>query len=841
MTNGALADLTVIELGNGRAGAFAAKALADLDADVIKIEPPEGDPLRRAGPFPDDQPHPERSGIFRYLNANKRGVTLDVESEAGRSLLNQLLLRADILLSDLHPTRLDQLGLDYLSVSALNPRLIMSSVSTFGTTGPYRAYQGGDLIAWHMGGTGYGTPFNAVTDPEQQPPIRGGGYQAEYLAGWTVAAATIAAVFHRATYGAGQLVDVAAVEAVANMVRAGFAIYSHERELVARSRVKAGSPWIYPCKDGYISTANTRDHWWEAIKDLMGRPEWAESPLFREVIDRRRNADALDPLFSEWLLGYTRAELRELFGSRAIPCFPVNTIADLLRSPHYAARDYFVTQEHPAAGKMTQPGASIRFSVTPWKLRRPAPLLGEHNRELLTDQCSATTNAAPVSATAAGSAATPATDPVTGPIDQSRPLQGVRVLDFGWILSVPHCTAWLGTLGAEVIRVESMLRPDTVRVGLAGVADGIRGPNRSATFNGLNYSKQSVTINLATAEGLALARELVKISDVVTENFATGVFERLGLGYQALRELKPDIIMLTGSTLGATGPERDATGWGPNACAYGGLPMQSGYRDGPPADLGGIWPDYVVGTMMAFAVLGALHHQRRTGEGQYIELAMAEAVTAMIPEAVLDYSLNGRLRPRAGNRDEAMAPHGVFRCLPAAAPHAADDRDDGGMGGVTADDAWIAIAVAGDAEWQALCRVAARPEWARDPRFVTLAGRLAHEDELEALIGAWTRQQHADQLMQSLQAAGVAAVPVMNITDLMHDPHMQARRFIIEVDHAEVGPRTVAGLPAHFSAIPEPRYGPPPCIGAHNSDVLGGLLAVDPGRLQALAESKVLV
>jgi crotonobetainyl-CoA:carnitine CoA-transferase CaiB-like acyl-CoA transferase len=827
----ALADLTVVECGVGSAGAFAAKAFADLGADVIKVEPPDGDPGRRTGPFPGDVPHPEQSGHFLYLNANKRGVTLDIESAGDRDRLSRLLDRADILISDMAPPRLDRLGLDGASLQARHPSLIAVLISPFGQTGPYRDYAGTDLIAWHMGGTGYGTPFNAITEPSTQPPLRGGDTQADFLAGWTAAASAMAAVFQRGRSGMGQIVDISAMEAVANMVRAGFALFSYDRRSLPEARHKAGSPWIYPCKDGYISTSTLRDHWWEELKDLMGRPAWADDPSFADVASRRRHADALDLLLGEWFGGHTRADLYPMLVSRGIPCFPVNAIDEVLRSPHYRDRGFFVTQEHPVAGAITQPGPAIRLFGTPWQLRRPAPLLGQHNAELSDLTRFAALTAPPSLARKGESSATSVELGTPFPAREggavsaanrvrSLPLAGVRVLDFGWILSVPHCTAWLGTLGAEVIRVESLTRLDLGRAGITGCADGIPGPNRSASFNGLNYSKQSITLNLASPEGLALARDLVKVSDVVTENFATDVMDRLGLGYEALRAIKPDIIMLSGSTLGTSGPERDATGWGPNVCAYAGLPWISGYPDGPPVDLGGIWPDYMIGTAMVYAVLSALHHQRRTGEGQRIEVAMGEVVTTMIPEAVLDYTLNGRLRPRPGNRDAAMAPHGVYPCR--------------------GEDAWVAIAVATDAEWQALCRVIGCPGLADDPRLATTAGRQEHHDTIDHRIADWTRSRSPYEVMHTLQAAGIAAGPVLSVPDLMADPHLQARGFVVEMDHPEVGRRTVAGLPAKFSAMPELPYTPAPCLGEHNAAVFDGLLDLGRDELSRLQAGKVI-
>lgn len=382
MTQGALADLLVVECGEGLAGAFAGKAFADYGAEVIKVEPPEGDPARRRGPFPGDEPHPERSGQFLYLNANKLGITLDLDSGPGRAALDGLAGHADLLITDMPPARLDALGLTPAAVLDGRPRLTWAAITTFGLTGPYRDYRGGDLVAWHMGGTGAGTPFNAVTDLESQPPLRGGGYQAEYLAGWTAASAAMIGLFYRAAYGVGQVIDVSRVESVANMMRPSFATWSYDANALPASRRKAGSPWIYPCKDGHVSISTLREHWWTALKELMGNPEWAASPAFATTADRRANADALDPLLEEWLRQFTRAELYPMLQGRGIPCFPVLSIGELVSAPQYVDRGVIVEQHHPLAGIVRQPGPSIRYSATPFAIRRPAPLLGQHNAEV---------------------------------------------------------------------------------------------------------------------------------------------------------------------------------------------------------------------------------------------------------------------------------------------------------------------------------------------------------------------------------------------------------------------------------------------------------------------------
>ena len=403
----------------------------------------------------------------------------------------------------------------------------------------------------------------------------------------------------------------------------------------------------------------------------------------------------------------------------------------------------------------------------------------------------------------------------------TQPLSGLRVVDFGWILSVPHATAWLSTLGADVIRVESQANLDQLRLaGLSRGTDGIPGLNRSGGFNSLNFGKRSVTLNLATPRGVALAKELVRRSDVVTENLAAGKMEALGLGYDALRAVRPDLVMLSGSTLGQTGPERAATGWGPNSMAVAGVPHLTGYAGGPPSSLDATFPDFAIGVQMVFALLAALHERRRSGEGQYIDLAMAETVTAMIPEAVFDYTVNGREGERRGNRSTLVAPQGVYPC-----------REP---------DSWVAISVMDDTQWCGLRRALGEPAWAADRALDALGGRLAAHDDIDRELAAWTRARTNDGVMHTLQAEGVAAVPVLSASALTLDPQIAALGYMVDVDHAEVGIRRVPGLPNRYSAMPALACAPTPLLGEHNEDVLCGLLGLTRDELDLLVADRVV-
>jgi benzylsuccinate CoA-transferase BbsF subunit len=393
------------------------------------------------------------------------------------------------------------------------------------------------------------------------------------------------------------------------------------------------------------------------------------------------------------------------------------------------------------------------------------------------------------------------------------PLKGVRIADFGWIFAVPHTTSWLGALGADVIRIESPKRPDLVR--FLGATDGKLGINRSGLFHSINFSKRSIALDLSTNPGADVARRLVSISDIVIENFGTGVMTKFGLDYGNLRAVKRDLVMMSGTPLGQTGPFSNAIGYGPNSLAFSGISHLTGYPGGEPSGIGGTWPDFVVGVVMVMGVLAALHHRDRTGEGQYIDLSIAEMVTGMLPEAMMDFFLNGHEQDPIGNRDRDIAPHGAF-------PVAGDDQ-------------WIAIVTVSDAEFAALCEVLNAPAMASDARFQTMAARLQNVDALEQELGQLTRKFDRDDLVARLRARGIATGPMYNTAEIMADPAMVESGMNIELEHQEVGARIIPVLPVSFSGI-KPNYYGGPTIGQHTDEVLSEVLGYSSEEIARLRE-----
>jgi benzylsuccinate CoA-transferase BbsF subunit len=399
-----------------------------------------------------------------------------------------------------------------------------------------------------------------------------------------------------------------------------------------------------------------------------------------------------------------------------------------------------------------------------------------------------------------------------------RPLEGIRVCDFTWVWAGPFCTLQLAYLGADVIKIESSKRLDTVR-GLVP-ADGVPGVNRAGYFNQYNQGKRGICLDLGTAEGREVALRLAAASDVVAENVSAGVMDRFGLGYERLRELNPKIVMVSLSGYGASGPFSPFIAYGPAQVPMSGLASLTGYTGGPPNEVGVSYGDPNGGMHGAVAVLAALWHARRTGEGQHIDESQWEAAIAVLPEGVMAQVMNGAQPERQGNRHWTMAPHGVFPCA--------------------GEDEWVSIACGSDAEFAALCRVMARPDQAADPRFATLAARKANEDALEAEVATWTRARERWAITRDLQAAGVAAFPSMTSADLVSDAHLRERGIFVELEHPEVGVRTHIGIPWRMSGTPCAVERPAPLLGQDTDAVLRDVLGLADAEIAGLRERGVL-
>ena len=400
----------------------------------------------------------------------------------------------------------------------------------------------------------------------------------------------------------------------------------------------------------------------------------------------------------------------------------------------------------------------------------------------------------------------------------AQPLQGIRIADFGQIIAIPYTAQMLAWLGAEVILIETERRL-TTRI-WPPFAEAEPGVNRSGGFNLVNSSKMSCTLNLREPEGVDLAKQIISVSDVVLENYSSGTMERMGLGYQDVRGLRPDVVYLSLGAFGRTGPMKDLVGFHSVINLFSGLASVTGHKGSHPRIMGGLFPDAFSGCYCVLALLEALYHRAKTGEGQYIEVAMTEALATILPEAVMEYALDGTEPERVGNRHREKAPHNVFRCQ--------------------GEENWVAISVDGDSQFQALAQAAGSPGWVDDPRFATSEARLGHQDELDPLIENWTKGLQAPDVVVRLQAVGVPAGPVLDSAQVLADPHMIDRGFVQSPDHPEVGPRPMGAFAWGVDGGRPGVARSAPLLGEHNRKVIQELLQVPDHEFKRLMEQGVI-
>jgi crotonobetainyl-CoA:carnitine CoA-transferase CaiB-like acyl-CoA transferase len=818
-SQGPLAGCVVIECGEGVAAAFAARLLADLGADVIKVEPPAGDLTRRRGPFPADIPDPENSGLFLCLNANKRGITLDLQSAAGRAELNSLLASTDVLIHNVAPAQRASMGLVGPELCAAFPELIVATISAYGDSGPRANYHAYELNAFHSSGAASVSPL--TTPYPELPPMRLFGNPAEFEGGLHAATVTLAALWHRLESGRGQAIDVSEQEALAATLESNFVLYSYAGVESSRFRPRRPGPWfIVECADGHVLFSLLYENDWTRFVEWIGHPQWTADPDFKDTMARGRNMAKLHPVVEAWARPW---KVRELFAqarAHSVPIVPLSTIADVYADAHFAAREFFVPIPARIRGDqpLMVPGAPFKSTAAVWSMRRPAPKLGEHNaviESLL--ECAASSEKLDFAEQTAVEFPRRSGPASAAP---APPLAGVRVLDFMQLWVGTFCSLQLAHLGAEVIRVESSRRPCLQR-SLPPFADGRPGPNRAGIFNQWNQGKRSIQLDVRNPQGLEIARRLVARCDLVTENFAPGAMERMGLDYAALRAIREDIILLSVTGNGQTGPYRKDISYGTTAGALSGIYGLCGYEGGEPLEPGWICAESVAAVTGALSAVAALIHRARTGLGQHIDVAMLEATEMVMPEALMEFAMNGREPRRLGNRDRAMAPHNCYKTA----------------GGPLE---WVTIAVGNEREWRSLCAAMGQPSLADDPRFASAQMRKHNEDTLDAIVTAWTQPRGRWEITATLQAIGVAAIPTMSSKDLAQDPHLAERRFFPELEHPEAGRRLHTGIPWTMSGTPCRVQRPAPLVGADTEELLGELLGLSSAEIQRLRESGAL-
>lgn len=834
-----LAGLRVLDLTQGFAGPFGVKLLADQGADVVKIEKPGGDPMRRAGPFPDDSVDPERSGLFLYLNTNRRGIVLDLKTREGVEILLRLARGADLVVESYRPGTLARLGLGFEALQRANPRLSLVSLSNFGETGPYRDWALTELVSYALAGPMYpsGLPGREPLASTENATL---GY-----AGLALAAGALAAVIASRRAGRGRHVTLSIAEAFLAGGERQPLTYFYNGEIPRRIGDPLRAQFLmggYACGDGYVAVQGIGrgDSWWPRVFRMMGMPELSDDPRFASAGAIAKHKAEFDRIWSDWLMRHTRREIFDAAAEARFPMAPVYTAADMFEDPHFLARGLFEPLEHPVAGRLLYPSKPFRLHGANERPSRPAPTLGQHQAEVMAELEAAaeggtgamgrrvSTDPEP---TALRSSVVDAGRLGAGTGADALPLAGIRVLELaeGW--AGPMTGMWLGDLGAEVIKLEAVQRFDHARgsvevpPSLASFyprrAPGERPWNVNSGFVQANRNKLGMTLDLSRPKGIELFKRLVAVSDVVVTNMVTGVPEKMGIGWEVLSQIRPDLVMLCCSGFGLTGPYAKRVTMGGAMDGIAGYGALRHYPDQAPDTVNySTRTDVVTGMTNAVALLAALAQRQRTGRGQLVEVSGVEASLHHVPEALMDYAIAGRVRRAVGNDHPQMAPHGVYPC-------AGEDR-------------WLALSVWHPAQWRALCEEMGEPGLADDPRFATVEARRSARTELDPRIAAWTRRHDPIALMERLQRRGVPAAAVHDAADHARDPHWQARGFHQPTELPGYGTFPLPTSPWLLDGV---RLGvrlPPPGLGEHDETIYAKLLGLTPDEIEALRREDYL-
>ncbi len=799
---GPLAGLRVLDVSSGIAGGYCSKMLADSGAVVVKVEPPGGDATRTWDPSPYEGSTKTAGMLFQYLHAGKKSVVLTPDPPKFDSQLRRLILSHDVVIES--DQGLAAYGLNFDALAAEAPNLIWLSITPFGATGPYKDYLGSDLVIQAMSGWMYdgGAP--------DREPLKTGGSLSEYVTGVCAALAVAAAWTHRQNTGEGQYVDLSALESVHSTT--GYAplarSFSGERSAF---RAGQGYPFaVVPCADGWVGVNVLTPAHWETLCAFMQRPELLDDPRFASARQRALESAALTGIIFEWTQAQTSDDLF-VANEWRLPITKLPDVAEILDFPQHRERGFLAEMLGPSGEAVRRPIAPFQMSASPISASPDVPPLGAHTKEVLAGLNIESAAPAPTA---------PLTRRATASETNGGPLAGLRIIDLSMWWAGPFCTALLGDLGADVIKVES-----------SQVIDGWRGaqadPNHpqwwevSALFAGANRNKRGITLNLHDARGIDLLKRLVADADVVVENYTPRVMDNFGLGFDKLRTITPDLIMISLPAYGSTGPWRDYGGFAFPVEEMSGFPQLTGYADdGVPRRWGNAASDAIAGMHGTYAVLAALEHRRRTGEGQAIDLSQIEALTCFLGEPMLDYQVNDRLPRRWGNGHGVYAPHGLY-------PTAAQGE-------------YIAISVVAEEQWSALCRCLGRADWLDDERFATPQGRHASQGELDAGIAEWCQTCTPNEAASALQAAGVPASPVLAATDLLDNEQLVARGYFEHAHRPEIGPHTHGLRWAHFSRTPVRLTRAAPTLGEHNAEVLHDLLGLTETEIAALAADQVI-
>ena len=790
-----LAGVRVLDFSTQIAGPYASKLFVDAGAEVVKVEGPEGDPLRRWSATGADLGGRD-SAFFAYLNAGKQSVV----GRASDPHVAALLAGADLVI-EAHGLATDAgERLDVAALRAAHPALVVLSITPYGRSGPWAERLATEFTLQAESGS------IGIRGLMGHEPFQAGGRISEWGAGSYGAAAALVAVLHARATGRGEHVDLSLLE-TANYIFTNFS--------ETMNRLMQGSPAdpphallsptvetpsIEPTADGFVGFCTNARQQFSDFLVLIERPELRADEVLAQVAGRLLRFAEWTGIMRAWLSKKTTAEVLELASLLRIPVSPIGNGETVLGHEQLVARGVFVPD---AEGRFVQPRRSYRLDDADPPEPRPAPRLGQHTASAAFPRRGAAGNAPP----------------------KGLPLAGLRVLDLTAWWAGPAATHLLASFGAEVIHVESTARIDGLR-SIGGMLAG-HYPDwweASPHFQHVNSNKLGVTLDLSQPKGLALAEKLVARCDAVVENFTPRVLEQFGLDWKRIQALNPRAILVRMPAFGLSGPWRDHTGFAQTMEQFTGLAWVTGHpHDQPRIPRGPCDPIAAMHTV--FALLVALEERSATGRGLHVESTMVESALDIAAEQVVEWSAYGRRMERAGNRSPLAAPQGLYACAE----------------GATVVDKWLALSIATDAQWRALREALGSPAWARDPALDTREGRRQAHDAIDARLAEWTRGRDPAELAASLRGFGIPASVVTNPGRLLQtNPQLRARGYFETPAHPVVGEMPLPSLPFRFEGVTRWLRTPAPTLGQHNDAVLRTLLGLSPAELRELEAEGVI-
>lgn len=788
--------LRILELAHEIAGPYATKLFVDAGAEVVKVEPPTGDPLRRWSASFQPIPPGKASPLFQYLNAGKRSIALDPSDAPDRERIAALAAVSHVVVEAWGPGALEAAGLDPEAWLEANPELVIVRISPWGQSGPWAANPANDFILQAASGSleYRGFPW--------REPVAAGGRVVDWIAGSFAAVCAQAAWLAARRDGAGQIVDLSSFEAALhNLTIFGDLGSQFLGGLLPRS---IEMPSIEPTRDGHVGFCTQTGQQWSDFCSMLGRQDIAQDPRFYEARERFEQYETTREFIQGWTKERTTAEIIELCELIRIPVAPIGNGRELPGFDQMQARRIYTR----APGGFLQPRA-------PWRLDTGEPAPIGPTSPLDADRAAVLAMIAPTRGSRARAADARGTRSRHHP---DLPFAGLRVVDLTAFWAGPYATSILSDLGADVVKVESIQRPDGMR--FAGAARQ-RTPlyEWGHVFHGANPGKRDVTLRLDHPDGLALVKRLLADADVVIENFSARVMPGFGLDWPTLHTLNPRLISVRMPAFGLDGPWRDRLGFAMTIEQVSGLAWLTGYEDLPLVVRGLCDP---LGSVHAVFALGlALAERERTGKGQLVEVALVEPALAIAAEQVIEYSAHGVLLGRRANVMPHAAPQGIFET------RAKDER--------------IAVSVTNDAQWAGLCRAIGADDLARDPALADHAGRFAAHDRLTARVAEWIAPQTREAALARLLEAGVPAAASINNHALHPNPQLEARGFFQTLKHPITNETRYPSFPGAFSAYERDLHrSPPPTLGQHNREILQGDLGISDAEFARLEAEQVI-